>query len=112
MKKILTAACILVRASMPALAAAPTAESLDALFEVTRASALVDSLSATIDQNMRASMEQSIAGQKLTDAQRKVLDNMTQKSLQIVREEITWAKLKPLYVGIYQQSLTQEDIDG
>jgi hypothetical protein len=29
-----------------------------------------------------------------------------------MREEMTWDKLRPLYVQIYQKSFTQEEIDG
>ena len=29
-----------------------------------------------------------------------------------MREEMTWDKLRPLYVQIYQESFTQEEIDG
>lgn len=112
MKKTIISVCMVLCASAPGFAATPSLESLDALFEVTRASALIDSLTASIDQNMHQSMEQALAGQKLTDVQRRVVDSMAQKSVQIVRDELTWAKLKPVYVSIYQESLTQDDIDG
>ncbi len=112
MKKTITAVCLFLCASAPSFANTPSAESLDALFEVTRASALMESLSTSIDSHMRQSMEQALAGEKLTDAQRRAVDSMARKSAQIVRDEITWAKLKPVYVRIYQESLTQEDIDG
>ena len=29
-----------------------------------------------------------------------------------MREEMTWDRLHPLYVRIYQESFTQEEIDG
>lgn len=112
LKKFITAVCLYLCVSLPVFADRPSAESLDALFEVTRASTLMDSLSASIDQTMRQGMEQALAGQKLTDAQRRMVDSMALKSAQIVRDEVTWTKLKPLYVRIYQESLTQEDIDG
>lgn len=113
MKKIfVTAAMVILGAAAPVLAAPPSAESLDALFELTRAAALMDSVSATIDQNLRQTQEQALAGQKLSEGQRKVIEAANQKSVQIVRDEISWAKLKPVYVSIYQESLTQEDIDG
>jgi uncharacterized protein len=30
----------------------------------------------------------------------------------MLREEMTWDKLRPVYVQIYQESFTQEEIDG
>ena len=112
MKTILTAALIFLCASAPALAATPSTESLDALFEVTRAPALVGSMSASVEQNIRLTAEQALEGKTLNDAQRRAMDNMTKKLAEVVRQELTWDKLRPLYINIYQESLTQEDIDG
>ncbi len=34
------------------------------------------------------------------------------KFAEVMRQEFTWAKLQPIYVNIYQESFTQEEIDG
>lgn len=112
MKPIFTAVCIFLYTSAPSFAATPSTESLDALFEVTRAQALVSSMSANVEQSIRLTTEQALGGKTLNDAERRAIDNMTKKAAEIVRQELTWDKLRPIYINIYQESLTQEDIDG
>lgn len=112
MKKVFAAACIFLCASAPGLAATPSIESLDTLFEVTRAPALVSSMSANVELTMRQTAERALEGKTPNDAQRRAMDNMVKKASEIVLQELTWDKLRPIYINIYQESLTQEDIDG
>jgi hypothetical protein len=57
-------------------------------------------------------MKQATAGKKLTEEQTRFLDNAQQKFADGMRQELTWASLKPMYIKIYKETFDQEDIDG
>lgn len=44
--------------------------------------------------------------------QQRVVDATRAKLVQVLREELSWDKLRPVYVQIYQETFTQEEIDG
>ena len=37
---------------------------------------------------------------------------MPAKFTDIMREELSWSKMKPQYIRIYQESFSQEDVEG
>jgi hypothetical protein len=96
----------------PAYCAPPSQESIDRLLVDAKVEQLLDTMLANVDQVMRRSMETSMQGRQLSPEQRQAVDGAAAKFVQVMREEMTWDKLRPLYVQIYQDSFTQEEIDG
>ena len=92
--------------------APPSPDSIEALLAATRAEKLVDTMLANVDQVMRQSMAAGVQGQQFSAEQQRVIDGARAKFVQVLREELTWDKLRPLYVQIYQETFTQEEIDG
>lgn len=97
---------------LPAQAAEPTAESVEELLRVTQSESMVEALYGQFEGGMRAGMQQAVAGQRLSEKQQSILDNAPREFAAVLREELAWAKIKPVYVGIYRESFTQEEIDG
>ena len=93
-------------------AAPPTEASIDKLLAMTRAERLVDNLYGNINQMLRQSMAAAMQGKEVTPAQQRVLDTLPVKFEAIFREEMAWPKLRALYLSIYQETLSQEEIDG
>lgn len=91
---------------------APSDASLRELLQVTQVHKLVDGMIPQIDQMMKASMAQSLGGRKLTVQQQRIVDGMEQKMMAIVRGELSWSHLEPMYLRIYRESLTQSEVDG
>ena len=111
MVKLITLLASLVFASL-AYCAPASEESIDRLLADTKVEKLLDTMSVNVDQVMRRSMEASMQGQPLSPEQRRVIDATAASFVQVMREEMTWDKMRPLYVQIYQESFTQEEIDG
>jgi uncharacterized protein len=111
MAKLITLFASLVFASL-AHCAPPSQESIDRLLADAKVEKLLDTMSVNVDQVMRRSMETSMQGQQLSPEQRRVIDATAAKFVQVMREEMTWDNLRPLYVQIYQESFTQDEIDG
>jgi hypothetical protein len=93
-------------------AAPPTEASIDKLLAVTRAERLIDSVYGNINQMLRQTMGSAMQGKSVTPAQQRILDTLPGKFEAIFRDEMAWPKLRAMYVAIYQESLTQEEIDG
>ena len=111
MVKVIALFASLIFASL-AHCAPPSQESIDRLLVDAKVEQLLDTMLANVDQVMRRSMETSLQGQQLSLEQRQAVDGAAAKFVQVMREEMTWDKLRPLYVQIYQESFTQEEIDG
>jgi hypothetical protein len=103
---------LLIASPWSAHAAQPSAESIEKLLSITKAEALLDSIYTNTEQVMRQAMAQSLAGKTLSPEQKRFLDAAPQRFAEVMRDELSWAKLKPMYVQIYQESFTQEEIDG
>jgi len=95
-----------------AYAAPQRPECIDTLLAATKAEKLSDSVFDNMDQMMRRSMATAIKGQNLSAAQQRFIDAAPTKFAQVLREEMSWSRMRPLYIQIYEESFTQEEIDG
>lgn len=98
--------------SLAVIAEPATEASINELMAVTDTRKMVDALFPQMDQMMRASMQEAFGGRELTADERQAVDSMVSKLMNVTREELSWDKLQPLYVSIYQESFTQEEIEG
>jgi len=103
---------VLLALSSAAYCAPPREDSVDTLLTVTKAEKLLDTMFENAEQAMRQSISASVQSERLTAEQRRVLDASPAKFAKILREEMAWDKMHPLYVQIYQETFTQEEIDG
>jgi hypothetical protein len=93
-------------------AAAPTEESIDTLLSITNVEAEVDSMYANMEQTMRQEMEHRLAGKQISSEQQRALDAALNRSIANMREELSWARLRPLYIKNYQKIFTQAQVDS
>lgn len=107
------AVLICLAASLATARAAPATEaSIDALLEASRTERLLDGLYAQLEQAMRNGMLQALQGQTLSAEQQRVVDAAPGRLARVLREELSYASLKPMYLQIYRETFTQEEIDG
>jgi hypothetical protein len=109
-KAVLSILLCLLSAHAPAAPA--SAESVDRLLKVARVEAMLDSMYATLEQIVRGSMQQAIAGRPVTPEQQRAIDAMPAKLMTVVRQEFTWDVLRPQYARLYGETFSQEEIDG
>jgi len=90
----------------------PSEASVNTLLDITKIKSIVDKMPATMEQPMRIMLRQAAADQNLSPEQKQTLDATAQKFLQIIGEEFSWEELKPIYIQIYMETFTQEEIDS
>jgi uncharacterized protein len=93
-----------------------SAESVEALLALTNQEATVEAMYASVEQSMRSGMVQAVTassgGQAPSPRMQKFLDTTSAKFMELLREDLSWAKMKPEIVALYQEVLEQEDVDG
>lgn len=94
------------------IAATPTDESIDALFAATRIERTLDSMFIQMEQMTRQSMAAVTKGRTLPAEQQRIMDAKARKFMQSLREEMSWEKMRPMYLQVYRETFTQEEIDG
>lgn len=111
MKKLLAAAALTFLNSM-AQAAPPSAESIETLFKITRAETMMDSMMASMEPMLRQTLAQSLGDSRLNAKQKAIMDSMPNRMAALLRSELSWSKMRPLQVQLYQESFEQEEVDG
>ena len=61
---------------------------------------------------MRQGMAQASVGKSLSAEQQRVLETAPKRFVDVMRNEFTWESLKPMYIEIYRDTFTQDEIDG
>jgi hypothetical protein len=110
--KRLTATLVLMIGATVASAAPASPESVEDLLAITQMEAAVNGLYADVDKALDQQMTQIMSQARPSDAQREALEAMQRDIRAALKNELSWASLKPAYVQLYQESLTQEEVDG
>ena len=95
-----------------AISTAPSDESLKELLELCDASKLIDNMWVQVEGAMKGMIAQSTKGQQLNAQQQAAIDSFQSKYSALMREELSWAKMEPMFLRIYKNSLSQAEIDG
>jgi uncharacterized protein len=110
MLKLLTLAALFF--SLNTHAAPASQESVENLLAATKTESMMDSMYGSMEQMMRQGLKQSTAGQPVTAEQQRYFDALPAKFVAVMRDEMNWQKMKPMYVQIYRDSFDQNEIDG
>jgi uncharacterized protein len=110
MRKLI--AFILTAVTLQVQAAAPSQESIEQLFVLTKTEATLESVYSNMEKVMRNMMAQSTQGKSLTQAQQQLADNFPAKIIAMMREEMGWEKMKPQYMQLYRDTFNQDEVNG
>ena len=98
--------------STGALAAPPSAASVDKLMELTSTEVTVTAMYNFIQQAMRQELQRGIAGKTTTPEQRRQLEKVPDQFIAELKGQVDWAKIKPVFNQIYRDVFEQEEVDG
>ena len=93
-------------------AAPPSDASINQLLELSKAGALMDSVWAQMDGFMKTSMQQVTKGKPLSADEQAIMNKQQTKMIAIMKDELSWAKIKDGFVQVYRETFTQEEVDG
>lgn len=96
--------------SVPALAAPPTDGDINRLLSASRAQAMLDSMLPQIETMQRQQFEQVTQQRQLTPQQQEQLQRIQARTAQTLRQALSWQQLRPMYVDLYKQTFSKEDV--
>ena len=89
-----------------------TEESVRQLMQVTESKKLLDGMMGQIDSLMQSSMKQALGGISPSAEQQAAMDEMRQKIVAVLHEELKWETLEPKFIDLYRQSFTEHEVMG
>jgi hypothetical protein len=101
--------------SAPAVRAAepkPSEASVKQLIGVMQLRKSLDSLAAQMNKIMGTAAEQAAQGKPLSDNAKASLERCRADLHTLIRDNLSWAKMEPVYIGIYQSTFTQAEVDA
>ena len=112
MKKILLALALM--ASIPAFAQSspPSEASVRELLEVTNGKSVLEGAWNQLDGLMEKAMKDAIGNKPVTEKQEKIMAAMRAETVELIRSEMSWDKMEPMYIRQYSQTFSQAEIDG
>ncbi len=105
-------AILLVSTQSFAQSTKPTPESLAKLFELTEVRTMIPRLQEQLDGMMNNMTQEILKGKSISPEQQKALDVFRTKVVKIQKDEISWETVEPKITEIYQNTLTQDDVNG
>jgi hypothetical protein len=93
-------------------AAPASPDSIDALFKLTKADSLLDASYAAMEKILKQVIVQSDQGKPTTPAREHAQAVALQRTMEVVRTDMSWATLEPQMIQAYSQTFSQEEIDG
>lgn len=109
----LVAIAIAALAPSVALAEPPKPETIEELLVVSKAQTMLDSVYKNVDESMAVSMNQALSQLPGDNEEKRAYaESFSRKMSKIMRDELSWDSLKPMYVRIYSDSFTQEELVG
>lgn len=103
--------CCLVLAS--AAMAAPASEaSVRQLLEITKARSLVDTMKTRMEGTFGKAFDLAVDDKKPSPAQQAAIEKMKTRMETVLTSYLDWNKLEAVYVRVYQESFSEEDIQG
>ncbi len=105
-------ALFLLSIAVTAMAEPASDTSIKQLLAVSQAKDFSDSLKDQIYSIMNNVVNEALNGKKPTPKQQKAIDNMMDKTSDLFQKEMAWDKLEPMYISLYRETFTEEEING
>ena len=106
-------ACAIALATLAGAArAAASAESVDRLMQAMRVQAQLEMIYNQTLPAMQNAMKQSLGAQMKSEEAQRMYDTVMPRVNAVIREELSWARLKPDFAAIYAETFSQQEIDG
>lgn len=110
MKSLLAA--VLLLSSLPLFAAPPTTASVEQLLEALDSGKMLEASLTQTEEIMQAAFLQAAKDQPPSAERDAALRQLRVRIVALLREEMSWTKMRPHFVRIYRDTFSQEEVDG
>jgi uncharacterized protein len=105
-------AVILICSVVAARGGPPSDESILKMMNSLQLQATLDQTVTQLDAGMKTGLKQLIAGKELSPLQTAELGQLQTRMSATIRDELAFAKVKDIYLQVYRQLFTQEEVNG
>ncbi|MDQ3199965.1 MAG: DUF2059 domain-containing protein [Verrucomicrobiota bacterium] len=95
-----------------AQAAPPSDQSIEQMLNAVHVQAMLDQMMTQMDAGMQQGMQQALKGKAPTPAQRAKMEEFQKKISALMKEELSFAKTKDIYLQVYRETFTQEEVNS
>lgn len=110
--KILSLVLLLLSTQVFAQAAKPSVNSVKELILLSDASEFLKSYQSNAEDTMKAALKPLMNNAKFSAKQQRILEKFQTKIFGITKETLEWENLEPVFISIYTDTYTQEEVDG
>ena len=107
---LLMAASLLLAGIAPAWATPATDADVNRLLAASRAQNMLDAMLPQMEAMQAQQFAQIGEKQSLTAEQKAGLQRIQQRTSQTLRQALAWSQMRPMYVDLYKQSFSKEDV--
>ncbi|MDB4385561.1 DUF2059 domain-containing protein [Opitutaceae bacterium] len=94
------------------LTAQPSDESVKRLLALSGSHQMVDMTKAQLSGVVSGPIQQAMQGHSMTPEITGIIQSASAKAQELLNEQLTWEKVEPLFVSVYQSTMTQDEVDG
>lgn len=103
---------LLLSSLVIAQAAPPSDQSIEKMLQVMQVQKMLDQMVAQVDGAMQSGMAQSLQGQTPSAAQKAKMSEFQAKLSATIKDELSLAKTKDVYVQVYRETFTQDEVNS
>ncbi|MET0654668.1 MAG: DUF2059 domain-containing protein [Pseudoxanthomonas sp.] len=107
--RLLGAVCLTL-CTVTALAAQPSNADVERLLKASRAESMLNAILPQMEEMQRQQFEQITSGKDLTAEQKAEVARIQSRTNEIVRKALAWQEMRPLYIDVYKQTFSAEDV--
>jgi uncharacterized protein len=107
--RLMVAACLALSAAA-ALAAPPSDADIERLLKASRAESMLGAILPQMEEMQRQQFEQITSGKDLSAEQKAEVQRIQSRTNEIVRKALAWEEMRPLYIDVYKQTFSAEDV--
>jgi len=108
--RLLLAVTLMLGSVGVAMATPPSDSDINRLLAASRAQNMLDAMLPQMEAMQAQQFSQLTREQSFTPEQKQRLQRIQQRTSQTLREALSWSQLRPMYVDMYKQSFTKEDV--
>jgi uncharacterized protein len=105
-------ACVCLFSLSSLLAAQPSQDSVKELLVLSGSRQMVEMTKGQLAGMVNGPVQQALQGQALTPEITAIVQSCAEKAAALVNEALTWEAVEPIFVEVYQATMSQEEVDG
>ena len=108
--RLLLAVTLMLGSVGVAMATPPSDSDINRLLAASRAQNMLDAMLPQMEAMQAQQFAQIAEQQTLSAEQRASLQRIQQRTSQTLRQALAWSQMRPMYVDLYKQSFSKEDV--